>query len=575
MSLARFARTVAHTRPRQLLERVRRIVRARLHDVHPGVAALRCRGATSELSESAPLPLFAARTERVDSSERKLRARILGKTFGLRGVIDWRAVGEFELTRMNLHYMEYLEALDDEDFARVVEDWIDCNRLDERGAWRCAWNSYVVSLRVVVWMQQLALRRDRLGAATQERMRDSLGVQMRFLERHLELDVGGNHLIKNAKALLWSGACFEGDEALRWSRLGERILTRELSEQVFADGMHYERSPSYHAQVFADLVECARIARPALRDPLSARLRDMAQVLVDLTHADGAPSLFNDGGMHMSYSTEQCLAAYERIGGVRPEPRDVFALPDAGYVGARNEESLLIADCGALGPNHLPAHGHGDALAFEWTLYGKRVIVDAGVHEYERGALRDEARSTRSHNTVTLDDRDQSEFWAAFRVGRRARVELHRFETLGRGFVLEAAHDGYSHLAGAPRHVRRFIVGRDSVVVDDEVQGGARQSVRARLMLHPDARVESVAQGLAIRIGDLSVLVEARHPMLVADAFWCPDFGVRLPTKQIVISYSPAPCHGSFRLTKVNSARSSSLRLAIAGLRAPERDLAQ
>ena len=343
------------------------------------MTAALCRGAGPNLAANPPPPLFEARTERVDTAERKLRARFLGKSFGLRGAIDWRMPGEFELTRMNLHYMEFLEALDDEDFERVVDDWIECNRLDARGSWRIAWNSYVVSLRAVVWMQQLALRRERLSARTQERMRASLGEQLRFLERHLELDIGGNHLIKNAKALLWAGACFEGAEAERWSRRGAQLLARELDEQVLADGMHYERSPSYHAQVFADLGECAHVAPTPLREALLTKLADMAQVLVDFTHADGLTSLFNDGGLHMSYSTPQCLAAFEKLGGVRPQPRDLVALPEAGYFGARNHDTLFIADCGAIGPEHLPAHGHGDTLAFEWTLDGRRVIVDAGV----------------------------------------------------------------------------------------------------------------------------------------------------------------------------------------------------
>jgi uncharacterized heparinase superfamily protein len=230
----------------------------------------------------------------------------------------------------------------------------------------------------------------------------------------------------------------------------------------------------------------------------------------------------------------------------------VFAFQHAGYFGARHGASLFLADCGALAPDHLPAHGHGDALSFEWSAGGRRIVVDAGTYEYERGLVRDLARSTRVHNTVTLDDQDQAEFWAAFRVGRRPRVCMERYELLGRGFIVDGSHDGYAHLDGDPIHRRRFVVGRDSFVIDDSVDGGARQSVAARLLLHPDVQVRLNGKHMAtLRAGDVAVVVESRHPMTVIDAEWFPDFGVRCACKQIVVHYAPAPCRGSFRLQRV------------------------
>ena len=172
---------------------------------------------------------------------------------------------------MNLHYMEYLEEADDKLFADLVRQWIDANPPYSRGYWKDSWNSYTVSLRTVVWMQQLARRGARLDAATREAAVASLAQQIRFLEANLETDIGGNHLIKNIKALLLASAFFDGSEAERWRALGLRLLAEELDGQVLPDGTHYERSPSYHCQVFADLLEC----RQALGDdPLNGALDD-------------------------------------------------------------------------------------------------------------------------------------------------------------------------------------------------------------------------------------------------------------------------------------------------------------
>ncbi|MCC7014029.1 MAG: alginate lyase family protein [Planctomycetes bacterium] len=553
MSLARFARTIAHTRRAQLRERVRRILRNALHDLAPRRSRAELDSAPPPHAAELPLPLFAPRVERVALVGGVPHASFLNVTRALAAPVDWQAQGAPELERMNLHYMEFLEALDDSEFARIALEWVEHNPLEARGSWRIAWNSFVVSLRALVWMQQLAARWHALDVGVRAALQASLARQVRFLESHLELDIGGNHLIKNAKTLVWASQFFDGPEARRWGALGKRVLERELAEQVLQDGVHYERSPSYHLQVFADVLECAHVGDAAFRDALKPVLEKLAQAAVDLSHPDGAPSLFNDGGLHMSYSLAECLDAFESVLGLaRPTPREVFVFQDAGYFGARHGNSYFLADCGAIAPDHLPAHGHGDVLAFEWSVGGKRWIVDAGTYEYERGATRARARSSSAHNTVTLDDRDQAEFWAAFRVGRRPRVALERFEPLGHGFVLEGAHDGYAHLPGSPVHRRRFIVGRDSFVIDDSVDGGARQSVTARLLVHPDVSVRPIGRTAAhLHSGCVHVVVEARHPMVVVDAEWFPDFGVRRACKMIQIHYPPAPCRGSLRVQRV------------------------
>src|SRR5262249_9635255 len=154
--------------------------------------------------------------------------------------------------------------------------------------------------------------------------------QLSFLERNVESDIGGNHILKNAKAFLWAGAFFTGPEAARWSARGARILERELPEQILADGVHFERSPAYHAQVTADLLECSSVPpRGPSRDDLERRLAEAARALSDLSHPDGMPGLFNDGGLHMTYPVATVLqTAEERLGRTFP-PRPVFAFPEA------------------------------------------------------------------------------------------------------------------------------------------------------------------------------------------------------------------------------------------------------
>jgi uncharacterized heparinase superfamily protein len=99
------------------------------------------------------------------------------------------------------------------------------------------------------------------GVAAEAAALHSLAVQARWLRRRLEWHLLGNHLFANAKALVFAGLFFEGDEAQEWLARGLRILERELPEQVLADGGQFERSPMYHALALEDVLDLVNVSR--------------------------------------------------------------------------------------------------------------------------------------------------------------------------------------------------------------------------------------------------------------------------------------------------------------------------
>lgn len=553
------ATSLVHARPGQVARRlaltIKRPAAQRLASVLPLARGL-VAPPRPALRDDLPAPVFPPRLDRCGGDAASPTARIVGREVALTPPVDWRWPREHagtRLDRLTLHYHEFAEGLADAAFAEVARDWIAANPPYARGYWRDAWSSYALSIRCVVWLQQLSLRRGRLDPALVAALSESIAGQIRFLARNLELDIGGNHLIRNVKALLWAARSFSGPEADAWGARGAELLARELAVQILPDGAHYERSPAYHAQVLADLIECAHVLPEGAS---SARLRGtldaMAQALADLTHPDGAPALFNDGGLHMAYAPSECFRAHRAAGGAAPHPRAVAALPDAGYFVAREGDDLVVVDCGRLGPDELPAHAHGDALAFEWSLAGRRLVVDAGVYEYQ-GSMRPHARATASHNTVTVDDADQAEFWSSFRMARRPEVVLEEFRPAAGGFVLVGSHDGFRSLAGSPRHRRRFEAAPRAIAVEDSVTGGSGQPVRARLLLHPEVEATEVPGGLLLAVGPARARLATASPVAVTASWYCPDFGVRRRATQVVLEYGSAPCEGGFTLQALPS----------------------
>ena len=112
-------------------------------------------------------------------------------------------------------------------------------------------------------------------------------------------------------------------------------------------------------------------------------------------------------------------------------------------------------------------------------------------------------------------------------------------ETGADGFTLEGTHDGFAHLPGAPRHVRRFHVRPDGVEIRDRIEGRTHRPARARFLFHPLARLEKTADGLRIARGSKVILMQSSLPIQVETAAWWPDMGIERETKSAFIAIDP------------------------------------
>lgn len=431
---------------------------------------------------------------------------------------DWTQADASHLWRYHLHYFEWAWAFaahpDREwaarEFARLWMSWRSATGFGQRDAW----SPYVVSLRA--WVLCGVFRPLVSQSAIADDYLRDVAVSAGFVRRHLELDVGGNHLLKNLKALVGLGV-FLGDESL--VGLAERHLTREIQTQVLPDGGHFERSPSYHCQVLGDLIDMSDLLAAADR-PAIAGLDDaiaaMRGWLGAMCMPDGDVALFND-------CTLVGKAKLALLGPTGSAGR-LTVLRPSGYVVMRPDERIhLVADVGPPCPPSLPAHAHADCLSFEMSVDGRRVVVDTGTSTYAPGPRRDYERSTRAHNTVEIDGTDQTEVWATFRAGRRAHPALERAVDQSGVIEVSASHDGYRRLPGVPRHRRTWRVTDGRVEIIDELLGTGQHEVAAHLHLAGPAT--PVTDGADVTTDGLSVHGPASLATDVTGSDHAIDFG--------------------------------------------------
>lgn len=412
--LARFLRTVCHLNARQLYYLLRSKVYRPQADTSPGPQP-RVRKA-----------LFVRPPARKPELLQGPEPRFLfhGDVHAVVDAADWNDGARGSEWLHCLHGFGELMASDaagnEHVLTELIRRWIRENTPGEGVGWR----PISLSVRICNWIMWRLL-----GRGFPDDAYHSLVVQTRYLSKCPEYHLPGNHLLTNAKALLFAGAFFHGEEAESWLRVAIEMLGNQLEAQILPDGGHYERSPMYQSQTLRDLLDVMNVLR-AYELPVPHGWSDLAAKMLSWTltmsHPDGDIVLFNDAALASSHRPDE-LELYAAKLGVRirrphaqmnqAQPRKsvhraqecrhgpcegglpaVTWLSDTGYARVDAGVAVAFLDLAPLGPDFLPGHGHADTFTFELSIHGKRVIVDTGTSTYSACPER-LYHAARSHTT--------------------------------------------------------------------------------------------------------------------------------------------------------------------------------
>jgi uncharacterized heparinase superfamily protein len=434
----------------------------------------------------------------------------------------------------------------------AVLHWIN----HDNAARAATWEPYPLSLRVINWcglFWQKWRRQVEEDHSFCQCLWQSLYLQLDWLAKHLETHLLGNHLLENAAALALAGCAFSGPDARRWFLLGLRLLHRQLPEQILRDGMHFERSPMYHQRITFLLLLLTGTANRQMTTMIEPFLETALEALSATLHPDGEIALLNDSAFAINCAPARLLRFAESLGFRIPHvlSQGPWALPAAGYYGYRSPgKFFVICDAGPIGPDYLPGHAHGDIFSFEISCDATRIIVDSGVFDYLPSDMRRYCRSTAAHNTVTIDNQDQCEFWDAFRVARRGRPHQVLWHPHPEGFRLSGWHDGYCRLHGRAVHHRQFTCHHPGVLmVRDHIQSGAPVEAVSRIHLHPSCEiVRTTAREVSFntQVGPFVTRFAGKGRLAIEDSFYCPQFGRRCPNKTLAWSIQGTNRSGGF-----------------------------
>lgn len=342
-----------------------------------------------------------------------------------------------------------------------------------------------------------------------------------------------NHLIGEAAGVFVSTSYFQFfPQAREWQQRSKAILESELVAQTYADGCTREHAFGYQLFVM-QFYSIARIVADRTNDPFSARatsrLHEMYRFTADICADTGnlpllgdsddgyvldlgdrpsAPlglisvgaQLFDDDSLLMDRSASAWWYFGSSIGDVSESnnSRTSRAYEDSGYFLLRSRSPKsghrmsVLFDCAPLGFGPIAAHGHADCLSLTVAVNGLDFVVDSGTYDYFTfPEYRNYFRSTEAHNSVVIDDANQSKLLGPFLWGEKASPSLIDWMDSDEETRITGEYVGFFSLPEPITHRRTLRLSKNvpRLTILDEFETERSHRSKRLLHFHPDCRV--------------------------------------------------------------------------------------
>ena len=529
----------------------------------------------------------------------------------------------WELSRCN-HFLSlalaYLSGNDEcyaLEFENQVLSWAEQNEYLQTVNWSCPMDTAIRCINWLLAYKILAARR-----AFSEEFTRFFTIELykgaKSIHENLEKTGDGhntNHYLSNLLGLLYLGQLFAGT-ALRnnWREFAIAELERELEAQVNSDGLDYESSLPYHGLV-TEIYLMAHIlslqSNFHFSDRFEHKLGTMITNLARFTGQNGLIENFgdNDDGRILKLFARaardyrdvistgaaslkkpelpECTITPELLCfGIEPQvghPEHSREWPsihlvESGICQLRSKDLTLNFFANPIGTAGLGNHKHNDFLSFTLSYKGTPVFADPGSYVYTVDEdVRNQFRSTRSHNTVMVDDNEQN---------RMVRGLLFLLRTDGDPTILDwqstpefdlvvAEHDCYQRLDDAVMHRRTIYLCKltQTVLIRDELLGNDAHNLEFNFHIErmKISALENHLVQLIPRAGEPGLLFanSDTRGCFQIDAGWIsPSYGVKYPSINLIENYTaPLPLTIVHAITPLESHSKESALRTISTLR--------
>ncbi|MFK7913943.1 MAG: alginate lyase family protein [Pseudomonadales bacterium] len=424
--------------------------------------------------------------------------------------------------------------------AHLLEDWLDKNPYGYGMNWR---SPLELGIRLINWVWAIDLIQDSgaISAGLSARLHQAAFLQCRDLaSKFSQGSSANNHLIGEAAGLFVAASYWFAEQQPQWIADSREILERELVAQQTQSGCTAEQALNYQFFVAQFYLVCGCVDDWTAQQLSPGYWSKLKQYLAFIDRFAGFKHqlpLFGDQDdgyvLNLGYHPHD-LADYQGwsaalAGNAEPShspsalllgkrPLAVAAtatagsgtdsatsstdnlqvLEDAGYAFLQSPEHgvAVLMDAGPLGYGSMAAHGHADALHVAISIDGHPLFVDSGTYDYfTYPEQRNYFRSTRAHNTISVDNSDQSSMSGPFMWNKAAQAGFTHQKT--DDLSIEVAGKIYEYCGAeekckdVERHLELNLASGD-LRITDRVALHSPARITQHFHIHPDVQIKSI-----------------------------------------------------------------------------------
>lgn len=469
------------------------------------------------------------------------------------------------------------------EFINQIKSWIKENPYKKSINWCCSMD---IGIRASNWIYSIQMFKDSklFNDEVLIEILTSLYLHGRYIYENPEKNrvYNHNHYLSDLASQILLSLLF-GDknntESKLWFDNGLYEFFREIRLQILPSGFSYERTTNYHRLV-TELISYTIIIlknnNVEVPQDIDFRVKKMFEVIVNYTFSNGNAPIIGDQDngrylpffplnvnyqeylicigatlyhdQHLKYFSKtnntDLLFLFGKEGIIKynkleATPKELLskAYSDAGFYILRSKRVYLFINNSGLSHYNenigLGTHTHSDLLSFVYSYNGVNFLVDPGTYVYSSSPKeRMKFRSTKMHNTITIDDFDQNnlvekDLWS---IERNAVPQERLWLVNAEESIFEGSHTGYTRLKDPVLHTRRFELNENNLLkVIDKLKCKGKHEVKCHF--HFD-------EGVKISISNKTLFCEKGSQKITIDFNYKFDYNISLEKEYISKAYN-------------------------------------
>ncbi len=475
-----------------------------------------------------------------------------------------------------------------------IEHWIEENPLMYSINWTC---SMEVAIRAVNWIYALnmVISAECINDEFTKKVHKSLYEHGFFIYNNFEktFPYASNHYAANICGLIFISQLFDTlKSGKRWLDFAINEYFYEIRDEVLPSGVHFERSTSYHrlmTEIFSYTYLLLTRINCDIPLDIHYRVGSMFDFIHNYTKPNGLSPLIgdNDDGRFLPFykygyndheyllslssilyhnsSTyqvhhKQCIDSQILLANLNQATFNKKSIIedtltsksylDAGFVIMRSQTAYIFINNSGLSkyPDKTyrinGTHTHADLLSFELSIMGEDIIIDPGTFTYTSSPQdRNAFRSTRKHNTISIDGHNQYGFSPdnLFIMEEFAKPSKLILNYLNDRDVCIAAYENVENICLTHERAFELYKSLNSCEIKDKISSEGQHFLSAYFHFAPGMQLNLANNLVEVRhpnLNGLTMAFDSKYELMfeVEQDHVSPSYGIKVDSYTLIVS---------------------------------------